>query len=197
RRAARGSAESGRNFFNALPRRRAEALQRRENPFMGHGRAEIRPAVRLKLRPAEPILLLFGQLASGRPRESIEVETDLLLEPRVFPHGDPHVMSSHIGARPRPISALLPSQPSEEIPQLDYGGGGEATRFVCGFLHCDQRFNPLIGALPTMLCVCGRDSARQGEPSEVETAKRPGVVLADADGWLASTLRRTIEEADG
>jgi AraC-like DNA-binding protein len=106
-------------------------------------------------------------------------------------------MSSHVGAKPRPISALLPSQPSEEIPQLDYGGGGEATRFVCGFLHCDQRFNPLIGALPTMLFVCGRDSARQGNPSEVKAAKRPGVVPVDADGWLASTLRYTIEEADG
>jgi AraC family transcriptional regulator, alkane utilization regulator len=86
---------------------------------------------------------------------------------------------------------------NDRILQLDYGGGGEATRFVCGFLHCDQRFNPLIGALPTMLCVCGRDSAGQGEPSEVETAKRPGVVLVDAGGWLASTLRHTIEEADG
>ena len=72
---APGSAKSGRNFFNALPRRRAEALQRRENPFVGHGRAEIRPAVRLKLLPVELILLLFVQLASGRPRESIEVET--------------------------------------------------------------------------------------------------------------------------
>src|SRR5215813_4231608 len=83
RRGAPGSAESGRNFFNALPRRRAEALQRRENPFVGHGRAEIRPAVRLKLRPAEPILFLFVQLASSRPRESIKVEIDLLLEPSV------------------------------------------------------------------------------------------------------------------
>src|SRR5215813_14618633 len=83
RRGAPGSAESGRNFFNALPRRRTEALQRRENPFVGHGRAEIRPAVRLKLRPAELILLVFVQLASGRPREGIKVEIDLPLKPRV------------------------------------------------------------------------------------------------------------------
>ena len=83
RRGAPDSAESGRYFFNALPRRRAEALQRRENPFVGHGRAEIRPAVRLKLRLAELILLVFVQLASGRPCESAEVETDLLLDSRV------------------------------------------------------------------------------------------------------------------
>src|SRR5262249_12210774 len=113
----------------------------------------------------------------------------------IFPHGDPHVMSSHIGERPRPIGDLLPSQHSEEIPQLDYGGGGEATRFVCGYLHCDQRFNPLIGALPTMLCVC--DSVGNGEPSELKAAKRPRVALVDGERWLASTLRHTIEEADG
>jgi AraC-like DNA-binding protein len=66
---------------------------------------------------------------------------------------------------------------------------------VCGYLHCDQRFNPLIGALPTLLCVCGGE--RGGDPSEVEAARRSGVVLVEADGWLASTLRHTIEEADG
>lgn len=152
----------------------------------------------LRLR-AESIAL-FHVLVEGQCWISMDGHASLRMEACdviIFPHADPHVMSSHMGARPLPISTLLPSQSSEEIPQLDYGGGGEATRFVCGFLHCDQRFNPLIGALPTMLCVRGRDSAGQGGPSEVETAKRLGVVLLDAEGWLASTLRHTIEEAGG
>jgi AraC-like DNA-binding protein len=114
----------------------------------------------------------------------------------IFPRGDAHVMGSHVGVRPLPIGRLLPSQPSEEIPSLDHGGGGEATRFVCGFLHCDQAFNPLMGALPTLLCVSGRDHAGQRPRSEAEAAERPGVVLVGADGWLATTLRHTIEEAD-
>src|SRR5262249_46856952 len=101
RRGAPGSAESGRNFFNALPRRRAEALQRSENPFVGHGRAEIRPAVRLKLRPAEPILLLFVQLAPSRQRESIEVETDLLLETRVDKAANLEVLFDPLRSRER------------------------------------------------------------------------------------------------
>ncbi len=150
----------------------------------------------LRLR-AESIAL-FHVLVEGQCWISMEGYAPLRMEARdviIFPHGDAHVMSSHIGARPRAIGTLLPSQPSEEIPQLDYGGGGETTRFVCGYLHCDQRFNPLTGALPTMLYVCGRD--RQGEPSVVETTRRPGVVLIDADGWLASTLRHTIDESDG
>src|SRR5262245_32531361 len=157
----------------------------------------------LRLR-AESIAL-FHVLVEGQCWISMEGHAPLRMEAYdviIFPYGDPHVMSSHMDARPRPISAVLPSQLSEEIPRLDYGGGGDVTRFVCGFLHCDQRFNPLIGALPTMLCVCGRDTAGQSAPSEVETAKRPGAVLpgailVNADGWLASTLRHTVEEADG
>lgn len=152
----------------------------------------------LRLR-AESIAL-FHVLVEGQCWFSMEGHAPLRLEAGdviIFPHGDAHVMSSHIGAKPHPIGDLLPSQSSEKMPQLDYGGGGAATRLVCGYLHCDQRFNPLIGALPSVLCVCGQDSARQSEPSEVEAARRPGVILADADGWLASTLRHTIEEADG
>jgi AraC-like DNA-binding protein len=114
----------------------------------------------------------------------------------IFPRGDPHVLSSNGGARPCPIGSLLPSQRSEEIPQLDYGGGGKRTRFVCGYLHCDQDFNPLIGALPTLLWVSGRDGAGQRLRSEAEAAERSGVVRVGADGWLATTLRHTVEQAD-
>jgi AraC family transcriptional regulator, alkane utilization regulator len=152
----------------------------------------------LRLR-AESIAL-FHMLVEGQCWISMEGHAPLKLETHdviIFPHGDSHVMSSPIGARPRPISVLLPSQPSEEIPRLDFGGGGKTTRFVCGFLHCDQRFNPLIGALPTMLCVQSRVGAGQSESAEVEKTNRPGLVQIDADSWLASTLRHTIEEADG
>lgn len=152
----------------------------------------------LKLR-AESIAL-FHVLVEGQCWISMEGEAPLRMEARdviIFPHGDAHVMSSHIGAKPRAIGTLLPSQLSEEIPQLDYGGGGETARFVCGYLHCDQRFNPLTGALPTMLYVRGRNSSESGKSTEVVTSTRPGLVLVEADGWLASTLRHTIEESDG
>ena len=108
----------------------------------------------LRLR-AESIAL-FHVLVEGQCWFSMEGHAPLRLEAGdviIFPHGDAHVMSSHIGAKPHPIGDLLPSQSSEKMPQLDYGGGGAATRLVCGYLHCDQRFNPLIGALPSVLCV--------------------------------------------
>jgi len=152
------------------------------------------------LRLRSESIALFHVLVEGQCWVSVEGYPPIRLQAHdviIFPHGDPHVMSSHVGARPRPISALLPSEPSEEIPQLDYGGGGDATRFVCGFLHCDQRFNPLIGALPTVLCVCGRRGAEQSEQRQTDSAVHAAVKLVEADGWLASTLGHTIEEADG
>src|SRR5262249_19956756 len=151
----------------------------------------------LRLR-AESIAL-FHVLVEGQCWISVEGHQPLKMEAHdviIFPHGDAHVMSSQVGARARPISSLLPSELTEEIPQLAYGGGGEAARFVCGYLHCDQRFNPLIGALPTMLCVGGRRNAGQSEQSGTNPVAHSRAIFVEADGWLASTLGHTIEDAD-
>lgn len=75
----------------------------------------------------------------------------------VFPQGDAHVVSSAPGMRAAPLLGLY-RQPrtGESLPfDLRMGaGGGERSRLVCGFLGCDtQPFNPLIQALPRMLCL--------------------------------------------
>ena len=68
----------------------------------------------------------------------------------------------------RPIDEHLP------FTVIHGGGGDERTRFICGYLGCDARpFNPLLSALPPMLC-----------------ARKP----ADGNGWVtdlsASQWRR-------
>ncbi|HEV7130048.1 MAG TPA: AraC family transcriptional regulator, partial [Ktedonobacterales bacterium] len=70
-------------------------------------------------------------------------------------------------------------------------------QLVCGYLHCDQRFNPLLGALPELLVVHPCDTeAEVGLPPL--TAQAPSAVLAIQSGdWLQTTLRHTIEEALG
>src|SRR5262245_35619031 len=67
----------------------------------------------------------------------------------IFPHGDPHKMGNGRSVQATPIGRLLPRGGSEDLLRLCHGGGGTTSRFICGYLHCDQRFNPLIGALPT------------------------------------------------
>ncbi|HQR70446.1 MAG TPA: cupin domain-containing protein, partial [Burkholderiaceae bacterium] len=59
----------------------------------------------------------------------------------VFPHGDAHTMASSIGEQPQQMDAqaILRERPK----MLQFGGGGEVTRFVCGYLVCDPHlFQP-------------------------------------------------------
>ena len=87
----------------------------------------------------------------------------------LFPHGDPHVMSSAPGMRADPNVTWYYEAKIEQLPfKVSYDGArppafelpssGADTILVCGFLGCDVRpFNPLIATLPRMLHLCARD----------------------------------------
>jgi AraC family transcriptional regulator, alkane utilization regulator len=60
--------------------------------------------------------------------------------------GDQHVMASDLGLIPVPIKQIYAQPSRDEITVLRHGGGGEETRFICGYLHSDQRFSPLLDA---------------------------------------------------
>ncbi len=112
----------------------------------------------------------------------------------VFPRGDQHVMRSHSTASTTPLTSVFSPGAYDEPPQLSYGGGGRTSRFVCGYLNCDQRFSPLVEALPTMLLVRSRDdySAIEG----IDTGgSRPTTVPQGSGTWLGTTLKFTVNEA--
>jgi AraC-like DNA-binding protein len=69
----------------------------------------------------------------------------------LLPRNDPHTLGSAAGVPAIGSGTLI--RPGEEggLPQIDYGGGGEATRIVCGFLATEQVHNPLIETLPRLL----------------------------------------------
>jgi len=109
----------------------------------------------------------------------------------VFPHGDPHVVSSAPGMRGRSDVASLFEHKAEQLPfSLHYDGvttprvvasdeEGDTT-LVCGFLGCDVRpFNPLIATLPRLLHLAASENhawiaqfMRQGVAESQN--KRPG-----------------------
>lgn len=73
----------------------------------------------------------------------------------VFPSGAPNVMSSSRGDRSVPNMAMYYNPVDQFLPfSVQHGGGGpDRTHFICGYLGCDARpFNPLLSALPEMLC---------------------------------------------
>src|SRR5262245_28374742 len=58
----------------------------------------------------------------------------------VFPHGNQHTMRSQDCLTVTPLSAVFSVGTYDHIPQVVFGGGGRPSRFVCGYLNCDQRF---------------------------------------------------------
>ena len=112
----------------------------------------------------------------------------------VFPRGDQHTMRSHGAATPTPVTSIFSPGAYDEPPQLSYGGGGRTSRFVCGYLNCDQRFSPLVEALPTMLLVRSRDDYSAIDAVD-GSGSRPTVVPQGSGTWLGTTLKFTINEA--
>jgi AraC family transcriptional regulator, alkane utilization regulator len=112
----------------------------------------------------------------------------------VFPRGDQHTMRSHGAATPTPLTSIFSPGRHDEPPQLSYGGGGRTSRFVCGYLNCDQRFSPLVEALPTMLLVRSRDDYSAIDAVDA-SGSRPTVVPEGSGNWLGTTLKFTINEA--
>ena len=112
----------------------------------------------------------------------------------VFTRGDQHTMRSHAAAASAPLATIFSPGTHDEPPQLSYGGGGRTSRFVCGYLNCDQRFSPLVEALPTMLLVRSRDEYSSIEGIDGDGSRKT-VVPPGSGTWLGTTLKFTINEA--
>ena len=114
----------------------------------------------------------------------------------VLPHGNPHRMGSRDGLKATPIIDVFTPGPRDALPlpRICHGGGGPASRLVCGYLNCDQRFGPLIGALPTMLLVRSRDDYAGIEAIDQE-GRRSTDVPRCTGSWLGTTIKFTVHEA--
>jgi AraC-like DNA-binding protein len=82
--------------------------------------------------------------------DPIRIETGDVI---ILPRGDQHVMASDLSVPPVPSKDIYPAPSHEHISMVRHGGGGAVARFICGFLHSDQRFDPLLNSLPSAFCV--------------------------------------------
>jgi AraC family transcriptional regulator, alkane utilization regulator len=149
------------------------------------------------LMPDAECVVLFHILVDGGCEVVCHRHPVMLMETGdvvVFLRGDQHTMRSHASATATPLSAVFSPGKYDELPQLSFGGGGKTSRFVCGYLNCDQRFGPLVEALPTMLVVRGRDDYSAIEAVDAGGC-RPTVVPQGSGTWLGTTLKFTINEA--
>ena len=112
----------------------------------------------------------------------------------VLPRGDWHMMRSCGATSSTPLTSIFTPGQHDEPPLLSYGGGGPSSRFVCGYLNYDQRFTPLVEALPTILAVRARDDYSTIDVVDA-AGSRPMPVPPGSSTWLGTTLKFTISEA--
>ena len=125
-------------------------------------------------------LILYHLVIEGSAVVELVDGPSLTLEPGdvvVFPKGDPHHISSGKGApHPFPNYGISAKVESRDLRPLQAGGGGEISRFVCGYMTCDPYITrPILHGLPPVFKVNLR-SDRSGH-------------------WLENSILHLVEEA--
>jgi AraC-like DNA-binding protein len=104
------------------------------------------------LAPGAPHLLIYHFLIEGSGLVRIENESPIRLEPGdviVLPHGHAHEMCSAEGVGDKLSESMIAKLQARDLSTMRAGGGGEVTRFVCGFMSCDPLLcRPILLSLP-------------------------------------------------
>jgi len=163
-------------------------------------------AITACLSPHAGHLIIYHFLTEGRAYAKLEngkreelTAGDIV----VFPHGDAHFLGN--GPPVKPVDSFKTFGPNltEGVKVARYGGGGELTRFVCGFLACEPRLSEVfLAGLPSILKVhvvnepSGQwleNSIRYSVGDESSSNAGTGLVLAKLSEVLfVETLRRYI-----
>ena len=69
----------------------------------------------------------------------------------LLPCNDAHTLASAPGLVPVNAHSLIEPAVGGGLARISFGGGGEPTHIVCGFLGSEDRHNPLISSLPRLL----------------------------------------------
>jgi AraC family transcriptional regulator, alkane utilization regulator len=124
----------------------------------------------------------------------------------VFPNEDKHVMGSDLHLAPVETASLIRRDAAldADLIEMRHGGGGAATRFVCGYLGCSHSVcRPLLEALPRVLRIPIGEGPASGVLRELlrvgvleSSMSRPGAqsMLAKlSELMFVDALRRYIE----
>lgn len=162
-----------------------------------------------RVAPAEH-MVFFHYITQGRCKlqlrgsgEVIEASAgDLVL----FPQDDRHLMGSdlHVAALGDTGTGAAEVTDDPQFIQIRYGGGGDATRFVCGYLLCSRSMcRPLFEALPRMLRIpigdgqaaaLLRELLQAGVRESLNTRPGTASTLAKlAELMLMEAMRRYVE----
>ncbi len=112
----------------------------------------------------------YARLQNGR-REELTAGDIVIL-----PHGDEHFIGNGSPERPVDSFQTFAKNLTAGLKVAHFGGGGEVTRFVCGFMACEPRLSEVfLAGLPNLLKV--------------------SVVDQPSGRWLESSVRFSVDHA--
>ena len=111
---------------------------------------------------------VFLQIANQEP---VAVEAGEII---VFPANDRHRLGSDLNVEAVNAKELVQPPGNGSLARIAYGGGGERTHIMCGFLGTDAPNDPVIKALPSLL--------------------KLAVSEADSIDWIETSLRFAARE---
>ena len=133
------------------------------------------------LSPAANHLILYHLLTEGRAyarlpdgrREEL-VAGDIV----VLPHGDAHYLGNGWPEKPVDSFKTFSKNLTEGLRVARFGGGGEITRFVCGFMACEPRLSEVfLSGLPPLI--------------KVHIGKEP------SGQWIENSIRFSVGDTEG
>jgi AraC-like DNA-binding protein len=133
------------------------------------------------LSPTSGHVIIFHLLTEGRGYAHVEGESNRVHlnegDIVIFPHGDPHILGNGSPVKPvdneREVQRIL----SQGLKVSRFGGGGEITKFVCGYMACEPQLSRVfLGGLPPILKINIRNDS--------------------SDPWLENSIRYSVSNAD-
>ena len=130
--------------------------------------------------PGAEHVIIYHLLTDGRASVRLDDGTRIVLNAGdivMIPHGDPHIMENGPPTPTVDDSEQLTEVLSQGLKLWRLGGGGEVTKFVCGYMACEPRLSQVfLSGLPPLFKVSIRN---------------------DASGrWLENSIRFSVEQAD-
>jgi AraC-like DNA-binding protein len=95
----------------------------------------------------------------------------------IFPHGDPHIIENGPPSKTVDLAKELALIVARGLKLARFGGGGEVTKFICGFMACDPQLSQVfLGGLPPVFKV--------------------GIRNDPSGRWLENSIRFSVNDAD-
>jgi AraC-like DNA-binding protein len=159
------------------------------------------------LSPDSEHVIIYHLLTEGRGYAQVEGDDrPVPLEAGdivIFPHGDPHILRNGAAVKPVDNAQELERVLSQGLKLCRLGGGGELTKFICGYMACEpEPSRVFLGGLPPIFKIHIRNdtsgqwlenSLRYSVDNAEASGPGGGVVLAKLSEVLfVETLRRYI-----